>query len=130
MRRYNRALIILAALLTSIALFGCGAAQPPNLTPQATIAFHGTQIIKDADRLREVAVSAHATVPPLLSAEETLTIVNWHKAAITTIHDAPSGWKNTVLTGLDQAVQALSPKARQTVLPYVGLVRALLQELP
>ncbi len=119
------ALMVLSAVLSS----GCAKA-PPNLTPQAVHAFYRTQVIKDLDRLRDVAVSAHATVPPLLSAQETLAIVQWHRAAIVTIHNAPAGWKATVLTGLDETLANLSPKARETVSPYVGLVRAILQEIP
>ena len=76
------------------------------------------------------SVAAHATVPPLLSAPETLAVVQWHKAALITIHNAPAGWKSTVLTGLDETLKNFSPKARETLSPYVGLVRAILQEIP
>lgn len=120
------ALMVLSAMLSSA---GCAKA-PPNLTPAAQHAFYGAQVIKDLDRLREVAVAAHATVPPLLSSPETLAVVEWHKAAIVTIHDAPAGWKATVQTGLDQMLQTLSPKAREAIAPYIGLVRAILQEIP
>ncbi len=120
------ALMVLSAMLSSA---GCAKA-PPNLTPAAQHAFYGTQVFKDLDRLREVAVAAHATVPPLLSAPETLAVVEWHKAALITIHNAPAGWKSTVLTGLDETLKNFSPKARETLSPYVGLVRVILQEIP
>lgn len=124
MRHLKRTMLVLLLVLAA-----CAKA-PPNLTPEATRAFYGTQVIHDLDRLREVAVAAHATVPPLLSAEETLVVVKWHQAAITTVHAAPAGWPSGVSVGLDQAVQQLSPKARETIAPYVGIVKTLLREIP
>jgi len=105
---------------------GCAKA-PPNLTPEPTRAFYGTQVIHDLDRLREVAVSAHATTPPLVSAEDTLEIVKWHESAIVTVHAGGAGWKAAVGAGLDQALTRISPAARQLVAPYVAIVKALLE---
>ena len=103
---------------------------PPSLSPEATRAFYGTQVIHDLDRLRDVAVAAHETTPPLLSAQETLAVVKWHQAAIVTVHAAPAGWRSEITVGLDQAAQQLSPKAKQTVAPYIAIVKSLLREIP
>jgi hypothetical protein len=112
--------------LLGLGLMGC-AKPPPNLTPTATRAFYATEAIKDFDRLREVAVSAHATTPPLLSTDETIAVVEWHKAAIITAHAAQSGWQLSVATGLDQALGKLTPSSRALIAPYVAIVRSVLE---
>lgn len=114
--------------LLAFALLAACAKAPPDLTPAATRAFYGTEVIHDLDRLREVAVSAHATSPPLLSAEETLAIVKWHQTAIALVHAAPAGWKTEVRVALAETLTRLSPSAQKTLAPYVAIVRALLQE--
>lgn len=123
--------LLLGLLLTSALIGGANAAScakaPPNLTPEATRAFYGTQVIHDLDRLREVAVAAHATTPPLLSAEDTLAITQWHQSAIAVVHAAPAGWKSEVNASLTEALKRISPSARQVVAPYVAIVRALLE---
>jgi len=119
--RFRAALVLMLALTV-----GCAKA-PPTLTPEATRAFYGTQVIHDLDRLREVAVAAHATTPPLVSAEDTLEIVKWHESAIVTVHAGAAGWKAAVATGLDQALGRISAAARQLVAPYVAIVKALLE---
>ncbi|HXD20130.1 MAG TPA: hypothetical protein VN654_24110 [Vicinamibacterales bacterium] len=119
-----------AVVVLALALCAACAKVPPDLTPAATRAFYGTQVIHDLDRLREVAVAAHATTPPLLSAEDTLVIVKWHQTAIALVHAAPAGWRTQVSVGLGEAVQHLKPDAQRTVAPYVVIVQALLKELP
>src|SRR3954464_12339020 len=99
---------ILIALALACSASACAKA-PPNLTPQAVAAFHGTQVIQDLGRIRDAADAAHKTVPPLLDAATTLKIVNWHQSAITVVHAAPAGWKTTVLASLDELDKSLSP---------------------
>src|SRR5689334_5147863 len=73
---------------------------PPNLTPQATTAWYGTQVIKVIDLLRDTAVDANHVTPPLLSTDSTRRLVNWHRSALDVVHQAPAGWPNAVSTGL------------------------------
>jgi hypothetical protein len=118
----------LICLCLSLPSLGCQHA-PPNLSPQAVAAFHGTQVIHDLDRIRDAADAAHHTTPPLLDAATTLKIVTWHQSAITVVHAAPSGWKATVLSSLDQLNTNLTDKDRQVIAPYVALARGVLQEV-
>ena len=79
--------------------------------------------------MREVAVGAHATAPPLLDAKETLAVVEWHQTAIRLVNGGQAGWKNLMTTGLDQLLAKLKPTTRQLLAPYAAVIRTLLQEL-
>ena len=120
--------VLLATAIGLGSLSGCAKA-PPDLTPEAKRAFYATQVVKDLDRLREVAVAAHATTPPILTAEETQSVVKWHLGAITSIKAGVSGWQAGVSVGLDALLSSLSPRARSTLAPYVAIVKTLLQEI-
>lgn len=114
--------LLLLALLCSPAC----AHTPPNLTPQAVVAFRGTQVIGYLDKVRDAADAAHHTTPPLLSAKTTLQIVNWHQAAITVVHDAKDGWQAAVLSGLAGLKAQLTADEQQTVGPYIDAARIIL----
>lgn len=101
---------------------------PPNLTPDALVAFRGTQIIHDLDRIRDVANEAHSTSPPLLNASVTLEIVEWHRTAIRLVHDHGANWQAAVMHGLDDLQAHLSAKDRHVIAPYLQAVRVLLSE--
>jgi type IV pilus biogenesis protein CpaD/CtpE len=117
------------ALLVFALLVGCAKA-PPILSPAATRAFYGTQVIHDLDRLREVVVAAHETKPPLVTADETLAVVQWHQTAIAAVITGVAGWKDVVITGLDQVLKRLNPNAQRVVAPYVLIIRTIVQEIP
>lgn len=109
---------------------GCASHRiPESLSPAATAAFVGTEAIHALDQIRDIAVIANESTPPFLSVESTRKIVTYHKSAITVIHDAPSGWKPTVETGLNQLLGNLSEADRRIVGPYVELIRAIIKEV-
>jgi len=116
----------LCALLALIA--GC-ATPPPNLTPAAVVAFRQTEIIRDLDRVMEVANDAHHTVPPLLSAEVALEVVNWHQTAVDLVHNKGANWQAAAMQGLDELQRKLSAHDRQILAPYLSAVRVLLTEV-
>lgn len=107
---------------------GCAKA-PPNLTPQGAAAFHGTQVIKALDVLRDTAIDANALVPPLVSTDTTRNVVTYHKSAITIIHATPRGWKVAVLTGLNELSTKIPPVEQQQLGPYLALAKTLIQEV-
>lgn len=102
---------------------------PPNITPQAVIAFHGSQVIHVLDEIRDAADKAHHTTPPLIDARTQLKIVGWHQDAITIVRATPNGWKATVLDGLVTLKANLSAHDWQVIAPYVALAEILLKEL-
>lgn len=113
-------ILLLALLLTP----AC-AHTPPNLSPQAVIAFHGTQVIGYLDKVRDAADAAHKTSPPLLDAPTTLKIVSWHRDAIIVVHAAKDGWLTATATGLNALNAELSPQAKQVLAPYIAAAQAI-----
>jgi hypothetical protein len=103
---------------------------PPTLSPAGVQAFNQFQVQKDLDLLRDTAITANAQQPPLLSTDATRKVVEYHKAAITTIHAAASGWKTTLLTGLNETAATLAPGEQAILAPYVTLLRAVLAGVP
>jgi len=126
MRIYSAAFLI--ALSLGFGVASCAKA-PPNLTPQAVIAFHSTQVIKALDVVMETAHAAHGTTPPLISAQTDLKIIAWHQQAIVIARDAPSGWRQLVTDGLVTLKANLSPQDWQVIAPYVALAQTLLKEI-
>lgn len=111
-----------------VAGYSCATA-PPNITPQAVVAFHGTQVIHALDQVRDTAHAAHGTIPPLISAQTDLKVVTWHESTITVVRAARDGWIADVLTALDRLKNDLSPVEWQVVAPYVALAKTLLTEV-
>jgi hypothetical protein len=123
-RRY-RAVTVLTAMLTAIALFGCAKA-PPTLSPAGAAAFQATRVVKALDVLRDFAIEAEAQNPKVLSTANTRKVVTFHESAVKTIGAVPGGWKPTVTAGLDQLQHDVSAADWQRVVPYVNLIKALI----
>ena len=97
----KRLLLPFAFVLSLICAPGSCAKAPPTLSPAGTAAFHALQVGHALDIVRDVANDANRQTPPLISNTALLKIVNWHEAAVRTIVAVPSGWKPTVLAGLE-----------------------------
>ena len=119
-------LLLIGLLLT---LPACTKA-PPNLTPQVQAQFYATQGIKDLDVIRDFAVGASQTTPPLITKATLLQVVNWHEDLVKAIHVAPNGWKTTASAGLDALSSRLSSADAARFKPYIDAARLLFQELP
>lgn len=119
------AMLLLACGLT----FSTCAPAPPNLTPQATAAFYGTRVIQALDVVRDLAITANKQTPPVIASADLLTIVTWHRSAITIVHTAPAGWKATVQTSLTTVLATLSKSTQTLLAPYVALVQSVLAEV-
>lgn len=121
-------LLVFASLVLTSAR--CGPAyKPPNLSPQASVAWDGLKVIRALDVIRDIAIDGNAQKPPIFSTATTRIVVDWHTAAITTVHAAPAGWALTVQTGLAEVAKVLPPVEQQQIGPYLTLARLVLQEL-
>lgn len=118
--------LLVVLLLSSAA---CANNVPPNLSPNAVVAYQGTKVILSLDVLRDAAIALAATNPPVIRQDIATKVVQWHKIAITTIHDTPSGWKVTVITGLDSVKSGLNAQEQKQLGPYFALAKTLINEV-
>lgn len=73
---------------------------PPNLTPQAQVAFTADQLVLRVNELENAAISA-ATQDPALT-PTARTIVEWCVATDRVLKQAPLGWQQVVQTSWAQ----------------------------
>jgi hypothetical protein len=104
---------------------GC-AHTPPNLSPTGATAFQSHQIQNSLDTIRDVAIDANATTPPLLATSTTRKVVTWHQSAITVLHARGSGWVALLTTSLDELSKDLPAAEQHTLAPYIALAKAIL----
>ena len=136
-----RRLIVFLVLV--INLVGCQP-PPPDLTPDAKLAFQATRVVMVLDVVRDAAIAANEQVPPLMTTNDTRNVVLWHKTSVQTIRAVPSGWKPAVMAGLyaltcdarvlvptasQPCTPQLSAPAVKQLTPYVGLVSVILAEV-
>jgi hypothetical protein len=107
---------------------GC-AHTPPNLSPVAVTAFQNLQIAKALDTVRDIAVDANATTPPVLSTSTTRAIVSWHQGALQVLNARAAGWPATIAASLDAVVSNLPQAERATLAPYVALAKTVLNQV-
>ena len=119
----------LLLIATVLSLTVACAKTPPSLTPEASLAFKGTQAVKALDILRDTAIEAHAQVPPLLTEEVTRKVVLYHQSTVKIIHGAPAGWTTVARTGLDELMGNLSPPDKALLTPYVALIKTIIAEV-
>jgi hypothetical protein len=106
-----------------------GCTHTPPLTPAGTAAFQNLQIQKALDTIRDVAIEANATTPPLLATGTTRQVVEWHETALVILHSRSSGWRAAVITTVDELQTQLPPQALDVLRPYLALAKAVLQEV-
>jgi hypothetical protein len=120
------ALLVNFGIAVTVGLYACGS-HPPTLTPVGTAAYHATQVVKALDVLRDAAIDAEAQTPKLISTDNTRKIVTFHEAAVKAIHASPGGWKPTVVAALAQLQHDILPAEWSRLLPYVSLVKSLIE---
>lgn len=124
--------IRLVSLLVVVLFAGVGSyctPAPPNLSPQASIAFTNTRVQKALDLIRDTAQDANAQAPPLLSTATTRKVTLFHESAIKIIHTAGTGWQSTVRTSLDELLKDVPPAEVQLLTPYVALAKTIIAEV-
>lgn len=120
---------IVIGLLTLAPMLSACTPPPPNLSPVAQTAFKSTQAIKALDMIRDTAIAAHETTPPLLTEQATGTVVSWHRSTIIVVNSAQSGWEAVTLAALDQLADRLSGSDRAALVPYITLARTIIAEV-
>lgn len=113
-------------LLISISFAACASA-PTGLSPKGVEAFNKTQIIKSLDTLRDIAIDGEKTEPKLISTDTTRKIVLYHRSALLII-DA-QGAKAITLVSLDEVVKNLPEKEKNTLGPYIDLVKIVIKQV-
>ena|SRR6267143_6708646 len=125
MRHYK--LIMFIALCWS--LIGCGQTPPPNLTPQATEAFHARRALDVLRIVRDTAVDASRQNPPLVSHKAAVRVITWHKSLVQAIAAVPGGLKMTVDAALVELKTDLPPEDWKRIEIYINLLRAVIAEV-
>ena len=116
-------------LLAVLCISGMGAScnpkqAPPNLTPEAVVAFQNTQVLKNLDLVRDMAISAENA--GLLSRNTTRQVVLWHRASISLLHARSAGWQDKIVDGvraMQSANSALTDGEKDVLAPYFGLIK-------
>lgn len=116
---------MLLGLLTFAPLAGCAKA-PPTLSPDASVAFQKTRVLKGLDVLRDFAIDAEAATPQVLPTATTRKVVQYHQAALTIMQATDTGWVSAVGVSLDALLDQLNAADRQKLAPYVTLVKVVL----
>jgi hypothetical protein len=121
-------LTVVFCLFVAVGLIGQqGCAKAPlSLSPAGVTAFQNSQIQKSLDTIRDIAIDANATTPPVLDTATTRKVVTWHQSAITVLHARGAGWVVTLAAGLDELLKNIPAEERQTLLPYVTLAKTVL----
>jgi len=130
------------ALLVALAFLALGCHDtPPDLTPDAQIAFQATRVVKVLDVVRDAAIAANDLTPPIITTADTRTVVLWHKTSVQVIQVTPGGWKPTVLASIyvltchpvagtaQPCTPQLPPAAVARLYPYVGLALVVIAEV-
>jgi len=129
----------LILFLVLIITVGC-APVPAPLSQDAVIAFHATRVVKVLDVIRDATIAANELVPPVISTNDTRTVVLWHKTSIQVIQNVPNGWKPTVkaslyaltchpLAGSGNCTPQLPQTAVVRLYPYIGLAIVVINEV-
>lgn len=122
--------VLIAVCFFMLLAPACAQNAPPNLSPAGVSAWQATKVIKALDVVRDIAVDASNTTPPLLAHDTMLKIVAWHKTAITVAHATPTGWGPTIKASLGATQQLLSPAEHRQLDPYFALTLTVLNEVP
>lgn len=123
-------LVLLVLAFSTVGGSACGPGHvPPNLSPQGSLNFQRTRVIKALDLLRDTVIDGNGQTPPVFSTATTAKVVRLHQAAIQTANAADSGWVAAVRTLLDQFGKdpSLLPGEVANLVPYLTLASQALK---
>lgn len=123
--KYLYSAIFVVFLTLGFGASSCAKAQP-QLSPAGQAAVSAKQVIQALDVARDFAIAANAQTPPMISAADTLKIVDWHEQAVKVIVAVPGGWKATLQASLTQLQKDVPADVWSRLLPYVTLVETLM----
>jgi hypothetical protein len=119
-----------ATLLLLLTLAACGSNPAPqtdptrNLSATGHAAYDSMRIMKALDAVRDVANEAEKN--KLISAANALKVIDYHKQVVKLMDVAPSGWRATAVTGLDQLQKDLTPAEWSQVAPFAAALKTYL----
>lgn len=128
--------ILLAAAIGfgALGMTGCGGNPPPatdptvNLSASGRAAYHATRAVKALDLLRDIAITAEAQTPKLMSTASTRKVVLYHQSVVKTIAAVPEGWLAVAEQGLTELQKQIPAEEWTQIDPYVRLVLAIYKE--
>ncbi len=120
--------LTIIALLAVLAT-GCAGNKPPNLTPQASLAYDSGRIVEALDTTRDVAIIANSFGQAPFSTAITRRIVTAHRSALVLIETRGAGWQAQVNAILDEVLKNTTGEANARLAPYVELSKALINRV-
>jgi hypothetical protein len=137
MTRVRMKIIGVAALMLVLSSSaGCGNNAAPNVNPQTANlsatgmqAYNANKVVKALDVLRDVAITAEAQNPKLISTANTRKVVLYHEQVVKAIGAVPHGWKAIADQGLADLQKNFTPSEWQQIAPFAALVQAVLVEV-
>lgn len=133
---------ILSLLLICLCLtFSSGCAKaPPNLPPDTLVVWKANEAVVAIGTVQHVAIELNKILicdpPPnqtnchsVLSDKNTGIVVDAVRKVLLTIQQVPSGWRQTVLTGLDQIDAALDELGKAKLKAYTAAARVTVSAL-
>lgn len=120
--------LVAGALISSCASIP-SLSTPSSLSAGGRRDFQIQRIVKALDLLRDTAVSAAAQEPPLVAFDTRQQIVRYHQSAVRLIAAGLSGWKASVLAGLEDAVANVPTDEREILQIYVTFVKMIISEV-
>jgi len=96
-----------------------------ELTTPGIVALQTTEVVKVLDVIRDIAIDAEAT--KIIPTNTASHVVSWHKAALQTMKDTPSGWRAIVLSSLTNLKGTLSPSELSIIGPYIDSATSIIK---
>jgi len=124
-----RVVLRVVRLALVVMLVSSCAVPPPTLSPVGVADFKATQALEALALVRNIAIAAHATTPPLISEKTTGAVVSWHRSTIIVVNAREPGWEGRVLAALTELEQQLAATERARFVPYLTLARTVVQEV-
>jgi hypothetical protein len=117
---------LIGVVLLAVALVGttaCGSHMPPNLTPQAQVAYTADQVVVQVGIVQQAAIDA--TLAKKVKDADGDTIVTWTRATIKGLGELPGGgWKAAALSAYPDVRAALLKYPQLAV--YVSIMDGML----
>jgi hypothetical protein len=122
-------LTTIALILTVLFSTACSRNRPPNLTPDATMAFDNGRIVNAADDVRDVGIIANSFNQVPFSTPITRRIVQAHSSLLVIIETRATGWQTQAQAVLTELLKNITGEANARLTPYVELTKALLARI-
>lgn len=125
-----RSCLLVCCLCTVAAGFVACAPKPPNLTPQASVAFSATQVAQRVNEFENSVIQANAANKAAVSDATAGVLVQFSIDADKLLQSAPSGWQATLAKAWALAKSQLTiAPTNQTLTALVATIDAVMTGL-